>query len=132
MFLQIKFFINKLFSSKYKLKGECRQCGECCRTIIFAVDDKYIREESEFEDLKKTDKRYRHFFPTKKDEDGILLFTCRSLTNDNKCKDYFLRSFYCRKYPNPDKKFIMAKGRLLEGCGYKIDVDREFKDYLKH
>lgn len=130
IFESIKFYFNRLFSSKYKLTGKCNGCGECCRRILMSYNGANVKTENEFEELKRIDKKYSHFFISGSDQSGNLLFTCKSLKDDNKCKDYFFRSLYCRKYPNPDKNFILSGGELLETCGYKISVTKKFSDYL--
>ena len=128
----VKFYWNKLFSPKYIIKGKCKMCGQCCRMITFSENGKPVESVEEFEELQKKYKQYRHFYYTGKKDNGELLFACKSLSNDNKCKDYFFRSLYCRKYPDIDKKFIMAGGKLLDGCGYRIEPTKKFSDYIKN
>ncbi len=126
----IKFYVNKFLSPKYKISGKCNQCGQCCRMINFIHKGQIIKTEQEFEELKKIDKKYYHFYISGRDNEGNLIFTCKSLTGDNKCRDYLWRSLYCRKYPDADKKFIMAGGELLDGCGYRIGTTKNFSEYL--
>ncbi len=126
----IKYFGNRLFSSKYVRYGQCKQCGKCCRSIVLLDMGKPIKTEEEFDQIKKKYKAYNHFYPSGRDNQNQLLFTCKSLGEDNLCRDYFFRSLYCRKYPNIDKKFIMSGGRMLDGCGYKIEPSKKFSDYL--
>lgn len=126
----IKYFINILTAPKYKRSGYCKQCGECCRSIVLSDNGKEIRSVEEYELLRQKYKKYNHFEPIKLNKQGILLFKCKSLGIDNRCKDYFFRSLYCRQYPNIDKKFILAGGVLLNGCGYKIAPSKKFSDYL--
>lgn len=128
--LILKYYLNRLFSPRYLKSGKCKQCGNCCRSIILADDGKNITSVAVFEKLKLKYKKYNHFTPIKKDENGDILFQCNSLGEDNRCKDYFFRSIYCRKYPNIDKKFIMAGGKMLDGCGYKIEPTKKFSHYL--
>lgn len=84
----------------------------------------------QFEKLKKWKKSYNNFFISGKDIDGALLFTCKSLGENNKCKDYKFRSLFCRRYPKPSKQFLINGGRPLDGCGYEFGVDKNFSDYL--
>lgn len=125
------FYKCKFRSSKYILKGHCNQCGECCRNIVFMIEDKYVQTEEDFERLKTFKKIYNHFYISGRDKDRALLFTCKSLTDDNKCKDYFFRSFYCRTYPHIIPDFIAQGGKPLKGCGYSFDVDKKFSEFLK-
>ena len=132
IFQEISFFYKKKFqSSKYILKGHCVRCGACCRNIVFKIDDKFVKTEEDFEELKKIKKIYNHFYISGKDKDRALLFTCKSLTDDNRCKDYFFRSFYCRNYPYIIPEFIANGGKPLDGCGYYFDVDKKFSEFLK-
>ncbi len=131
MFKNILFYLSKLFSSKFVLKGSCNKCGQCCRNIVFYIADKTVQTEAQFDSLKKFSKSYNHFFVSGKDEDGALLFTCKSLKDDNSCADYLFRSIECRRYPRVNNKFIVNGGELLEGCGFKFAVDKNFNDYLK-
>ncbi len=131
MLSNIKFIISKLKSSKFMIKGKCRGCGKCCSNIVFFVNDKPIQTKKQFELLKNWKKSYEHFFISGIDDDGALLFTCRSLDTNNKCKDYVFRSLACRNYPRIKNDFIINGGKPLDGCGYYFDVDKKFRDYIE-
>lgn len=103
-----------------RLKGKCRRCGACCRNIIFMINDKYVTELEEFKQLKAFDNEYNNFYVSGADEEGILLFTCASLGEDNLCKAYLFRSIYCRLYPWIRRKAIKLGAQMLEGCGYSF------------
>lgn len=129
---------NKLFSSKYIVKGKCKQCGECCKTILFSDENGYIKTEEAFRELQNNNRRYLHFEINGKVKDknnsffdGALMFKCKSLGKDGKCTKYFLRSLYCRDYPSVNSTFIHNGGQTLDGCGFYFDVDKKFKEYLK-
>ena len=49
MFDGLKFFLQKLFSSKFIVGGKCKMCGTCCRNIVFYIGKKIISDEKEFE-----------------------------------------------------------------------------------
>ncbi len=117
---------------RFILKGSCKKCGNCCRNITFIVGKEYLRHEKEFENLKTLDSKYNNFFISGRDEDGILLFTCRSLGDDNLCSNYALRSLYCRLYPKIMRKHIRAGAEMLEGCGYYIESNVNFEEILKN
>lgn len=128
------YFKNRLFTSKYVVKGKCKECGNCCRNILFSGKDGYIRTVEQFEKVKKQSPRMRHFFVSGELNNAgevALLFTCKSIGDDNRCRHYFFRSPYCRKYPIVDKNFIAQGGEMLDGCGFYFDVDKKFKEYLK-
>lgn len=132
-FLQyIRFLYNKTFSSKYVVKGKCKACGMCCRSIVFYDGNELIKTPEQFEIAKKKNKRMNMFEISGRDEtDGALTFVCKSLGQDGKCRDYWLRSMFCREYPFVKPDFIRDNGQTLEGCGYYYSVDKEFKEYLK-
>lgn len=127
----IKFYISKLFSSKYIVKGKCKMCGVCCRNIVFYILDETVKTEEEFERMKKFNKVYNNFSISGRKTDGTLLFKCDSLDDNNRCKDYFFRSIYCRRYPNLGNKFLSGKYETFDGCGYNIEVNKKFKSYLE-
>ena len=126
----IKYYLNKLQSPKYILKGTCNKCGRCCSNIIFYAYGVPIKNEEVFEELKLKNKRMNLFYPSGKNEYGEILFTCKSLLPNNRCKHYFFRSLYCRKYPMVKS---LTTGRYLtppEECGYTIEPEKQFKDYI--
>ena len=49
----ILYIKNKIFSSKYIVKGKCKQCGQCCSTILFSDENGYIKDEEGFYNLQK-------------------------------------------------------------------------------
>ena len=131
-FLYIKFLYNRAFSSKYTLKGKCKMCGKCCRSIVFYDGDNLIRTEEQFEAAKKKNKRMEMFEISGVDEsDGALTFVCKYLRDDGKCGVYWLRSMFCREYTFVMPEFIRNNGQTLEGCGYYYGVNKDFQDYLK-
>lgn len=130
MLKTIRFHIQKLLSSKFIIKGKCKKCGQCCRNIVFFIGDSTIKTEPQFESLKKFNKSYNHFFISGVDDDKSLLFTCKSLSDDNTCRDYLFRSINCRNYPKINKTFIVNGGKSLDGCGFYFDVDKNFSKYI--
>ena len=52
---------NKLFSSKYVLKGKCKKCGKCCRNILFSTTQGYVKDEKLFKEMQKKHRYYRNF-----------------------------------------------------------------------
>lgn len=130
LFKSLKLFISMVFAPKYKLEGQCRQCGRCCRNIVFYNENKPITEDDNLEKLIKQDKYLRKFYVSGKNENGEILFTCKALGIDNKCKYYWFRSLYCRRYPLVKS---LKTGQYLQPedyCGYKIVPVKSFKDYL--
>jgi len=112
------------------LKGKCLKCGNCCRTITFMLNGKYVTDEAEFDRMKEINPKYNHFYPSGKDENGALLFTCKSLSGDNLCKDYIFRSLYCRLYPHISMNALRFGAELPGECGYYAGKNVKFRDFL--
>lgn len=131
MFSYIKFFFQKLQSSKYIRKGHCNRCGACCRNILLYSDkDVAVVSEDQFKKIQEWDKHFRSFYISGKSETGALLFTCKAIDDNNRCKVYFLRGLGCRQYPKKNTKFLINGGKPLEGCGYYFEPNKKFKEYL--
>lgn len=61
---------------------------------------------------------YARFKPTGYDGDGLMLFACRSLGEDNRCAAYGDRPSLCRNYPSES---LYYQGRDLRAdCGYSF------------
>ncbi len=131
MFENLKFFMQRLTSSKYVVKGKCNKCGNCCRNITFFVGERIITDENEFLKMQEFDKKYKNFEINGRAENGGLLFKCRALNDDGSCSVYHFRSVNCRFYPKINQKFVYDGGKPLDGCGYYFSTDKQFKDYLK-
>lgn len=132
MFEELKFLVSRLFSAKYVLKGKCNACGKCCTELVFKIGNDAISTEEQFERVKKFDKRYNKFFPSGKfGENGEMLFTCKFLRENGKCGVHPFRSLVCRLYPKIDAGFFSNGGKLLEGCGYRVEINRKFSDFLE-
>lgn len=135
----LQHFKNKLFSSKYVVKGKCKMCGKCCSSILLSDKNGYIKDEEVFFEAQKKNKAYLKFYPNGKVDDkegeslcGAILFKCKLLREDNKCGFYFFRPIFCRDYPAINRDFIYAGGETLDGCGFYFDVDKKFKSYLEN
>ncbi|MBR1618139.1 YkgJ family cysteine cluster protein [bacterium] len=128
---------NRLFSSKYVIKGRCKQCGNCCRNILFSTKEGYIKDEEEFKKLQKKYRCYRNYKISGVVQDridfqnGALTFECRFISKNNKCKIYPLRPLFCRDYPFINDKLIYNGVEMLDGCGYYFEVDKKFESYLE-
>lgn len=128
---------NKIFSSKYILKGKCKRCGKCCRNILFSNEKGFVKSEEDFLKMQKKYRYYRNFsisgkIESDKDfENGALTFKCKHITDKNRCNIYFFRPYFCRIYPAVDKDLIYNGVEMLEGCGFHFEVNKNFKSYLK-
>lgn len=134
----IQYFKNKLFSSKYVVKGKCKMCGKCCSTILFSDENGYIKTPEDFIKLQKVNPKMKQFtisgIVSDTDENdchyGALMFKCKALGKDGKCTKYLFRPLFCRDYPAINPTFIEMGGTTLDDCGYYFDVDKKFSDYL--
>ena len=106
----------------YEITGECKKCGKCCN-YMYSMD---TYTEKEFKIMQFLYPKYKRFYIKGKDDEGNLIFACKLVTPDGLCSDYEHRLRMCRNYP---AKRIPYKGKLHEGCGYKVH-DINFKDYL--
>lgn len=80
-FLQyLKFYFDKIFTSKYKIEGKCNGCGACCKNIVFMIENDYVRKEEQFEELKKFDKKYLHFDIAGKNEKAFCFLNANHWT----------------------------------------------------
>ena len=131
MYERFKKIIFRLLGFKHWRNGKCNNCGECCKTITLRFSGKLLTRESEFEYLQKKIKRYQHFTIFGKADNGVLLFKCNYLDENNRCSVYHLRSFLCRTYPHFDNKFIKLGGKPLPGCGYYYEPIVHFDEVLK-
>lgn len=131
MFKTIRFLLQYFSSSKFIRKGKCNRCGNCCRNILLYIEDEPITKEEQFEKVKEWEKHYHNFYISGKSETGALLFTCKEIDENNKCKVYFFRGLGCRMYPKKNTKFLINGGKPLDGCGYYFVPDKPFKSYFK-
>ena len=95
----IKFLFQYLSSSRYIKKGKCNGCGNCCRNILLYIEDDPITTQEQFEKVKEWEKHYHNFYISGKAENGSLLFTCRELDENNRCKIHSVNPRACRTYP---------------------------------
>ena len=106
----------------YEVTGECKKCGKCCN-YMYSVD---TYTEKEFKIMQFLFPKYRRFYIKGKDKDGNLIFACKLVTPEGLCSDYKDRPRRWRLYP---AKRSVYPGKLLEGCGYKVNI-KTFNDYL--
>lgn len=132
MFKYIKFFLQKITSAKYVKRGKCRCCGACCRNILLYSDKNLpVISQKQFDSIKEFDRHFKNFYISGRSETGELLFTCRELDENNRCKVYLFRGIGCRQYPKKNTKFLINGGKPLDGCGYYFEPDKTFKSFLR-
>ncbi len=107
----------KLFKTRYKIKGNCKQCGNCCTKIAIYLSNGFW----EYPFLKKLAIKWYTFTYNFQliDQDPelkIIIFKCNYLKNQ-KCSIYFRRPFICRNYPEVR---YFDEPVFLPECGYYI------------
>lgn len=119
-----KYLLNRFQKPIYKLEGECRQCGECCKNI-YCVDTYSI---TDFKITQFIYPQFKRFKPVKIDTTGNLILECTLLSSDNKCTVYDNRLKMCKMYPNI---LYGSLGHLPEHCGYKLVPIVPFENLLE-
>ena len=130
-FEDIVFYLKSVLSNKQRVKGHCKACGLCCRTIVFYVGENVVKTEEQFELLKRWDKKYNNFEIAGRSYDGAIYFKCKALKADGKCGVYPFRSVACRMYPKYQAPFFTRGEGLKKECGYYFEPDKKFEEYLK-
>ncbi len=118
----------KISGKEYLVTGKCNYCGQCCERINLRCRKGWIQNEREFQELVKKSPEYGRFSVVSKDSQGYLQFTCAYLIPDNGCSDYNNRPEICKKYPS--KSLVLQGGKLIDGCGYSIQLGTSFSKHL--
>lgn len=118
-------FLAKFVPQKvvYKLNGECLKCSKCCRYIHCEG----LSSELEFAFLQFIYPEYKKFKVAGKDENGNYVIICKLIEKDNLCPIYNKRPSVCKKYPSAKKH---PKGTLHKDCGFSIQPEKSFKDFI--
>lgn|GEM_PF-394258 len=123
-----KIFLLKILRKKYMRTGKCKGCGRCCREIYVKHANGIIKDEKEYERLKKIHPFYYNLKIREKTEDG-LVFECTRLDREtNRCTMYKTRSMICKVYPQ--EEIFMLGGVITEDCGYEFIPLESFKEVL--
>ena len=105
----------------YRTNGACKMCGKCCRYLHC----KGLTGKLEFKFLQFLYKDYKNFNIIGKDENANYVLICKYIQKKNLCSIY--RPSVCRNYP---KKKLPLKTKLHKDCGYFIEPEKSFKDFL--
>ena len=110
-----------LFKTRWKLKGQCRQCGTCCKSIYLRMTPRQMQSRF-FTNL--SIKWISWVFDFKLigiDRESLhLIFSCQHLGEAGRCQNYFWRPNICRNYPLVD---YFDEPALLPSCGFKAYLD---------
>lgn len=111
---------------------DCLECGNCCKSISPAVNDRDIDRISKFL-MKKPSEIVRTYF--KIDEDGDYIFPvqpCPFLGTDNYCSIYAARPKACREYPHTDRskqhQILNITAKNIAICPVVHQIVRELRE----
>ena len=124
-----KIFYTKILRRKYYRTGKCNGCGKCCQKIYVKHAKGVIKEEKEFEKLKKLHPFYTYLTVVDKDETGLVFECCNLDKETHLCKIHKTRPGICRRYPQ-EELFAMG-GTLSDDCGYKLTPIISFEEVLQ-
>ncbi|MBR6164122.1 YkgJ family cysteine cluster protein [bacterium] len=130
MLKKIKKFIYKtILRRQYYRTGQCNRCGDCCKRIYVRHKKDVIKDEKEFEKLRRLHPFYLGLEIVEKDDNG-LVFRCTNFDEENRiCKIHSKRYAICRKYP--DEIILKMKAVMSEKCGYKFTPIESFEEVMK-
>ncbi len=114
---------------KLEVIGQCKQCGDCCRSLMLIDGRGVVRSKRYFRRLQKKDQFYRNLEIVGTDRNGILVFNCKLIGEDGRCTNYEERPDICRDFP--DLLMFRFGGELDVDCGYKVRTKVDFKEVLK-
>jgi Fe-S-cluster containining protein len=105
-----------IFMTRWIREGGCKQCGSCCKEIYLTMTPAQTRSRL-FTSLsiKWICWLFDFTFLRLDHENNSLVFTCRHLTPEGKCGNYFWRPNICRNYPLVD---YFKEPKFLPGCGF--------------
>lgn len=125
----LKFIHSKILGRKYMRRGKCKSCGKCCTGIHIRHAKNFIKDEEEFEKLKKLHYFYNFLEIVEKNELG-LVFACTKLDRETgKCTVYNQRAVLCRTYPQED--IFMLGGIISEECGFYFEPIHSFEEVFE-
>ncbi len=118
------------FQTYPKIRGGCKQCGACCRSLFLTWRGKPVTSQNEFKKLLNYDRHvYSRFIPDKQHDTGsALTFTCIHLNKNNQCSQHDKRPPICQKYPH--KSIFKMGAELQDSCGYRIITKGCFEDIM--
>ncbi|TIH20136.1 YkgJ family cysteine cluster protein [Marinifilum sp. JC120] len=110
------------------IRGNCKMCGSCCRSICLNVGNKWLKTKKHLANAIDEDEALSRFEICGKTEEGYLKFSCTCLNENGTCDDYENRPRLCRTFPNPS--IFMQFGELPAGCGFRMSTEIDFEKVL--
>jgi len=129
LLLSVEKALRRLLGQQFMVKGSCRRCGKCCRSMALSLGGRKITTEDEFTRLKETFPFYSSFAVERRHAAGFLIFCCTKLDEQSHCGDYRRRPHICRSFPDP-RSFDQTYS-LPEGCGFEVIPLRDFDEFLR-
>ncbi len=108
--------------------GACLQCGACCRNLHLFHRGRWLETPGQFQRMVKDCPGYERFEIIEA-PGPLLLFRCRSLSEDNICLDYDNRPPACLEYPS--LHMFLRHGIVHANCGYTFKLVKDFSAALK-
>lgn len=113
-----------------RIRGNCVQCGNCCRSLILTYRKRPVYTMKEYEKLLRWDRlTYERFVVDDVQSESIpLTFSCK-YQEGNRCSVHESRPEICKTYPH---RSIFGMGAVLEeSCGYRLVEKDSFEDILE-
>jgi len=112
-------YTEKIFKTRYKLNGKCKQCGICCTKIAIYLSNSFWH----YPWLKKFAIKWYSFtynfdFVWEEADLKIIVFKCNYLKN-NKCSIHKTRPYICRNYP---MLRYFEEPQFLPDCGFTCSL----------
>ena len=112
-----------VFRPRYRITGGCKQTGNCCRYIILdnnelTVLGPLIRRVFVWWATEVNGFYERGFRVDVGGDNEARVYSCRYITDDNRCANYRLRPAVCRQWPRVD---YFVRPEVRRGCGYRVE-----------
>jgi len=127
-----------------KLKGECKQCGICCKAIMIQYSPEEINEIAEYSSEGSDAKFIKENWELITKEEALEInsyleewfklphnkqfhqYKCKKLDyTTNKCTIRDTRPRVCEGFPWYDKDPVRNEPLYSPDCGYQIDIKEE-------
>ena len=126
-----KQYYMKILKRRYFRHGFCRMCGECCRNIYVRHGKNIIKNQEQFEQIKKSeDYIFYHHIKVIGSDDFGLIFECEKFDKEKHiCTDHKNRPPICRNYPS--EEIFKMGATLKDDCGYSFEPIEKFDEVFK-
>lgn len=112
--------VRSIFKTRYKVRGNCLKCGQCCRQIYLKVSRRQAASPL-FARLSIKWIEWLFDFRLKwiDYEDDYFVFECLNQKQDGTCGNYFWRPGICRNFPLAD---FFKEPVFIPGCGFSSEI----------